>query len=62
MGSPKIIVAQFFGSRNLEGKDVATLRIDAGHHMLDRAILAGSVHALKNQKNGPAILRVELFL
>ena len=48
--APKKIVFQFFGTRLFKTLNLATLRIDAGHDVPDGAILAGSVHPLKNQK------------
>ena len=42
--------------------DVAALRIDAGHHVLDGAVLAGGIHRLEDQQHRPAILRVEPLL
>src|SRR5688572_21079856 len=53
---------ELFRRRRLERVHVATLRVDAGHHVLDRAVLAGGVHRLEDQQHRPAILRVEPFL
>src|SRR5579872_4675331 len=36
--------------------------IHARHHVLDRAVLAGGVHRLKDEEQAPAILRVQLAL
>ena len=41
---------------------LAALRIDARHDVLDRAVLAGRVHGLKDQQHRPAVLRVEPLL
>ena len=41
---------------------LAALRIDAGHHVLDGAVLAGRVHRLEDRQHRPAILRVERLL
>ena len=49
-------------SRLLEGKNVATLRIYSRHHVLDRAVLARGIHALKYEQQSPAILGEEQFL
>ena len=46
----------------LKRMHLAALRIDAGHHVLDRAVLAGRIHRLEDQQHRPAILRVELLL
>jgi hypothetical protein len=34
----------------LNGEDLAALRIDPGHDVLDRAIFSRSVHCLKDQQ------------
>src|SRR5207245_6467001 len=46
----------------LERYDAAALRVDAAHHVFDRAVLARRVHRLKDQQDAPAILRVQLVL
>src|SRR6516162_4720322 len=56
------IVVEVLRSRRLEGKDLAALGVDAGHDVLDGAILAGCVHGLKNQQHSPFVLRVQLVL
>ena len=48
--------------RRLERVHLAALRIDAGHHVLDGAVLAGGVHGLEDQQHGPAILGVQALL
>ncbi len=60
--APEEIVVEFLCRRLLERGDLATLRVDAIEHALDRGILAGGVHALEDQQQRPAVLRVELFL
>jgi len=42
-------VFQLFGAGLLEAEDLATLRIDSGHHVPDGAIFAGGVHALEDE-------------
>src|ERR1700724_2829480 len=42
--------------------DLAALRIDAVEDRLDGAVLAGRIHALEDQEQRPAVLRVEFFL
>src|ERR1051325_3309638 len=54
--APQEIVVQLFGGGRLERCDFTTLRIDARHHVLDRAVLAGGIHRLKNNQYGPAVL------
>jgi len=55
------VVEIFVGGR-LEGVHLASLRVDARHHVLDRAVLAGGVHRLKDEQQRPAVLRVETVL
>src|SRR5205085_11815168 len=45
--APKKIVIELFGARRLERVHLATLWIDARHHVLDRAVLAGRIHRLE---------------
>ncbi len=62
---PILIVAVFHPDRRatlqfhcagvLIAEYLATLRIDPGHHVPDRAIFPRSVHRLKYQKDGMAI-------
>ena len=49
-------------ARRLEGVDLAALRVDARHDVLDRAVLAGGVHRLEHRQHRPAVLGVELLL
>ena len=60
--APHEIMIEFMGRRLLERSDLATLRIDAVEHALDGAVLAGRIHALEDQQQRPAILRVKLLL
>ena len=43
------------GAGVLETEHLAALRIDARHHVLDGAVLAGCVHGLKDQQQCVAI-------
>jgi len=52
-------VIELLGGRRFEGIHLAALRVHAGHHVLDGAILAGGIHGLKNQQQRPFILRIE---
>src|SRR5215471_3351205 len=52
-GAPEKIVVQFLFGRRFEGKNLATLRINTGHHMFDSAVFARSIHSLKNKEQGP---------
>ena len=53
---------ELFARRRLERMDLAALRVDPGHHVLDRAVFAGGIHRLKDQQHRPSILRVETLL
>ena len=53
---------QLLGAGRLEGVHLATLRIDAGHDVLDYAVLAGGVHGLQHDQHGPAPVRIEPLL
>ena len=48
MRPPEVIVVQIFIARGLESMNVTSLRIHAGHDVLDHAILAGGVHGLED--------------
>ena len=60
--APQEIVIEFERRRLLERMHLAALRVDAVEDALDRAVLAGRIHALKDQQQRPAVLGVELFL
>src|SRR2546427_13112854 len=52
MNAPEEIVSQLFAIRNFEGSYRTSLGADAGHHVANGSVLAGSVHALQdNQKS-----------
>ncbi len=48
--TPEKIVIQLFSTGLLETENLAALRIDTGHHMLDGTVFAGGVHGLENQQ------------
>ena len=48
--------------RLLERVHLAALRIEAAHHMLDDAVLAGRVHRLKHDQNRPVVSRIKSLL
>ena len=54
--APHEIVVELLGGRHLEREHLAALRIDAGHHVLDRAVLAGGVHRLEDEQQRPRVL------
>ncbi len=47
------------GAGMFEAEHLAALRIDAGHDVLDGAVLSGGVHGLKNQQQCIAVVGVE---
>ena len=47
---PEKVVLQFIGARLFETENLAALRIDSGHDVPDRAVLAAGVHPLKNNQ------------
>jgi len=60
--APQKIVLQFLSTRLFKTEDLAALRIDAGHHVSDRAVLPGGVHRLKNKQQRIAIAGIEQTL
>ena len=58
VAAPEKIVFEFRGARMFETENLASLRIDAGHHVLDRAVFAGRVHRLENQQQCMTVSRV----
>src|SRR5438093_1085091 len=61
-GAPEKIMLQLLGARVLEAEHLAALGIDAGHHVLDDAVLAGRVHRLEDEQKGMPVGRVEQAL
>src|SRR5215510_15781474 len=60
--TPHEIVIEILLRWSLEGKYLTPLRVDSGHHVLDRAVLPRGVHRLKDQQHRPAVLRVKHVL
>jgi hypothetical protein len=52
-------MSQLLGARCLEAENLAALGIDAGHHMLDGAILARGIHPLKNNQEGIPVVGIK---
>ena len=59
---PQEVVVQFLRAGVLETEHLAALGIDARHHVLDGAILAGRVHRLENQQQRIPVGRVQHVL
>ena len=60
--APEKVVIELFVRGLLEAVDLAALRIDARHHVLDHAIFAGGIHRLQHDKHRPGVGGVEQFL
>src|SRR4029434_909734 len=60
--TPEEIVVEVFARRRLERKNLAALRVDAGHDVLDRAVLTRRVHCLKYEQHRPTVLRIKHVL
>src|ERR1700722_5826472 len=60
--TPEKVMLQFLGARLFEAEDLASLRIDARHHVADSAVLAGTVHPLKNQQQSITVRGVMKLL
>ncbi len=54
-GAPEEVVLEIVIGGLFEAEDLAALRVHAGHHMADRAVFAGDVHALKDQQQRPMV-------
>ena len=61
-GRPQKLVIELFRARRLERMHFAALRVDPGHHVLDRAVLAAGIHRLEDREHRPAVIGVEHFL
>ena len=60
--APEEVMVEFVRARRLERVNLAALRIDAAHHVLDDAVLAGCVHALQHYEQRPLVLSVKALL
>jgi len=47
-GAPEKIMLQFGRTWMLEAENLASLRVDARHHVLDRTVFSGCIHRLEN--------------
>ena len=54
-GAPEEVVLEVVIGGLFEAEHLAALRVHPGHHMADRAVFAGGVHALKDQQQRPMI-------
>ena len=60
--TPEEIVLELGGARMLEARHLAPLGIDAAHHVLDHAVLAGAVHPLEHEQQRVSIRCVQELL
>ena len=56
--APQKVVLELLDARLLEAEDLTAFRIDSGHDVTDRAVLAGPVHPLKDQQQCIPVGRV----
>ena len=56
--APEKVVLELLGARLLEAEDLTALRIDPGHDVPDRTVLAGRVHPLEDQQERISVGRV----
>ena len=54
---PQVVVIKLLGRRRLETRHMNTLRVDAAHHVSDRAVLAGRVDRLQHDQDAIGVLR-----
>jgi hypothetical protein len=59
VNAPEEVVAGFERGGDLEGGDVAALRVDAGEDVADGAVLAGCIHALQDDEERFGLAGVE---
>jgi protein-disulfide isomerase-like protein with CxxC motif len=62
LAAPQEVVVQLLPGGLLEGMDRHPLRVDPAHHVLDRAVLARSVHSLQHQQHPEGVLGREPVL
>jgi hypothetical protein len=59
---PQVVVVEFLRRGRLETMHVAALRVQPGHDVLDRPVLPGGIHGLKNDQQRVRVLRIQLVL
>ena len=60
--APEEVVVALFRGRALEAGDLAGLRIESAHHVLDGAVLAAGVYGLQHDEQGALPFGVKLLL
>ena len=61
-GAPEEVMFKFQRTRMRKAEHLTALRVDARHHMANRAVLARCIHGLKHQQQGMPVRRVEQAL
>ncbi len=61
-GAPKEIVPKLRRTRVAVAKDIAALWVDAGHHVLNAAVLSGCIHGLEDNEHSMPVRGVEQLL
>src|SRR5258708_40199912 len=56
---PQKVVRQLRGAGLFETENLAALRIDAGHDVLDGPILSARIHPLQDQQQRMPVVRIE---
>lgn len=62
MYSPKKVMRQFGGGRNLEGRDPASGRVDTREDIADAAVLTACIHALEDDEQRVRVGSKQEFL
>ncbi len=60
--APEEVVVELLRGRRLERDHLNALRVDARHHVLDRAVLPGDVHCLQDNEQCVRVARPEQLL
>ena len=61
-GAPEEIMPELGRTRMAVTEDIAALRVDTGHHVLDAAVFSGGIHGLEDDEQGMSIGGVEQLL
>ena len=60
--APEEVVIEVLARRLLEREDLAALRVDAGHDVLDGAVLPGGIRRLQHDQHRMRVGRIEPLL
>ena len=59
---PQVIMIEFFCAGHLETRDLDTLGVHTGHHVLDRTVFTRCIQSLQDDQQGIGILGIQLVL